>query len=49
MTINQGTEVPITSPNARVDKYDPDSDQYLVHYDPVSDGGGDPASITKTL
>ena len=31
MTINQGTVVSITIPNAQVAKYDPDSDQYFVH------------------
>lgn len=31
MTISPGTDVTITIPNARVAKYDPDTDRYFVH------------------
>lgn len=31
MTITPGTDVTVTIPNARVAKYDPETDRYFVH------------------
>lgn len=31
MTIAPGTDVAITIPNARIAKYDPDTDRYFIH------------------